>query len=522
MEKMCPTCGQPFAVSPSSAARRVFCSRLCLSHHTLMSPPTPLPAWARWVACKLREHKMTRQDLAKALGLSANAVTDLLKGRRVPRRSTVRALEHLFGSMPNEAAQERLAANLRAGERTCVVCGQPIASGRGRNARTCSLPCEGKLRWETRRRRQGLPPQGLAGRCKVCQAPVKVTPSHAQIYCSRRCQSAGRSRIRPQTPFQQMVFAAACRYPSLSQAELAWGLGRGVLRYLLAHPGCCPTGKTLRALADALGVAVDDLRRLGVRSHEERTSELGKRMVGKIRQLYPPGSPQLLAINRRAGEKRRGIKRPPEVVARMVAGITPEGRQRCIAALRRYTSSPQHKLRSALQAWVSNKGRLPSEDEMWLLAQRWAARLDMPVRQVTEWLWRIARGKGKGGRPPEETRWQHVHGLVTAKREAGGKVDWLEVAQAVLGEGSRPSRLDAESLRSGYYKWLRRQAHPPRPLVRLTPGRCWTAEEQERLQRLWPDKEACLAALPRRSWRAIQAKARRLRLPAAGRQQTTA
>jgi len=45
-----------------------------------------------WLATRLHDLSMTQTDLASAVGLSASYVNDIVRGRRIPPRSTVLAI----------------------------------------------------------------------------------------------------------------------------------------------------------------------------------------------------------------------------------------------------------------------------------------------------------------------------------------------------------------------------------------------------------------------------------------------
>lgn len=406
--------------------------------------------------------------------------------------------------------------------------------------------------------------------CWQCRHPFQVFASRAKNrrFCSRLCHAHYRMLRRSQnTEIQRRVWQRMAELRLTQHAfEHQFGLPLGTIRKIFQSEDYRPTIATLRKLPETLGWSVERILGATGGCYEEWLSNLGKMTIGNIWTLYPPGSPEWLEVVQRRARTQKGTKRPPEfrllrtlqawvaikggspsaeelaalaerkasrlgipveaaltimremldspkTMKRIKAGRSAQTWTRVLDALRANSQTPKHRLRAALQIWVTGKGRFPSDEQLGELAKRQASKLGLPVKTTLSMMRDMLYGP-RGGRPREEKRFALVDAMVKEAKSAGKRAFWNEIANAVATSESKPvEEVNPESLRRWYADASSRPDRIAEPLIRLTPRRdLWTTEERDTLKRLWPDIDAIVSALPDRSRSAIRYKAPQLGL----------
>lgn len=406
--------------------------------------------------------------------------------------------------------------------------------------------------------------------CQQCSKPFVAFPSTAKSrrFCSRLCQARHRMSRQPRrTEVQCRVWDRLAELKLTQDGlEQRFGLVHGTIRKIFQSDDYRPTAATAPRLAEALKWNVERLLEATGGTYDEWLSNLGKSTIGNVWTVYPPGSPEWQKVCQKRAQTQRGAKRSlkfrlfrslqasvamkrrfpsaeelkdlverhasrlgidirtarimmrellenPKTREQIKASISIETWTRGVAVLRKLSQTPKHRLRAALQIWVTGKGRFPSDEQLGELAERQASKLGLPVKTTLSMMRDMLYGP-RGGRPREEKRFALVDAMVKEAKSAGKRAFWNEIANAVATSESKPvEEVNPESLRRWYADASSRPDRIAEPLIRLTPRRdLWTTEERDTLKRLWPDIDAIVSALPDRSRSAIRYKAPQLGL----------
>jgi transcriptional regulator with XRE-family HTH domain len=268
--------------------------------------------------------------------------------------------------------------------------------------------------------------------CPRCGDRSWVKPSQLQEWraCSRRCARALQTRFKPSNPLKVRCLGhmAEKRLSPTAFARQA-NISPSALRYWLRHENSTLSSRTLVGLAEILGISFEQaLREAGGRTDEQRRAELGIDLAN--RNFPAVGSEADLEVRRKSGLARRGKRRPPDVVAKVMATRQATGKHAlAVEALIRGSRSAKGRIAHHLFGHLrwTPKPSLPQLHE-W--AQLDGQKLGWPAKAVFAVWEPYLRRNGvikaeRGGRRFREERLLLMRRLmVEARWDGSGRAPW--------------------------------------------------------------------------------------------------
>lgn len=331
--------------------------------------------------------------------------------------------------------------------------------------RLCGCECGGLVKHPERGRRflpgHNMRVAGINGHdepgeyrlCPNCGMKAWVIGSRLGTWrgCTRACSNEVRSGHSPWCPLQIRI-AGERKATRTSMTVFAdkCGVSDWTLNWWFRNKGSTIGEEILRKLAAHFDISFEKaLEEAGGRTSKQRMIEEGRtkahlRLSEHRKQVGPNG---IREIQRKATAAKRGLKKSPEHIAKVLAAQTANGTQdRFMAAGRANAQSIKGRARRALTGHLNGNG--PSHPDLKVL-QEWAPpiaeRLGIPENAiVTIWRdWLRAHGIGSFGGRPQEIDWPQVHEW----RTQVPPVKWEVIA----------ARLDrsSASLQTRYGKWRR-------------------------------------------------------------------